>query len=84
MMLWKIAVSQPDLTSTIRGDSRNLLSGFQNNCNYQEHIKGFVKRGAYSSSSYISEAGVWRHSPSEATYRVTLLLKNENDANHEI
>ena len=34
-----------------------LLSGFQNNCNYQGQIQGFVK-GSYSSSRLLQQEGL--------------------------
>ena len=55
-----------------------LLSGFQNDCNYQGKLKG----GAYSSSISLKE-GIWG-TVSPRSYKVTLFLKSKNYGNHEI
>ena len=57
-----VCQSLSHIKSTIRGSSRNFLSGFQSNCNYQGEILGFVKKRAYFST----KAGAWGDSPPEA------------------
>ena len=58
-----VCQSLSHIKSTIRRSSRNFLSGFQSNCNYQGEILGFLKKELI----LVIKQGPGGDSPPEAT-----------------